>query len=198
MKKQGGKMKSKNIVLLLFIAVVLIVTIFVANKYNGPSSEKGKMLYTEAINKVYQSNITGMAVVVCKTSNLSGNDAAIFLSAAGNKDNGFSANNAEGVKIWSAKQLFMQIQNLKALREGSSDTIGKGPAEYYIIQTNNDYLGKQTEIRYLDLFVNPDNYHIFMPKDYYEPDKLKDINTTYVEYEPNEITKMLIDNILKQ
>ncbi|ERI90318.1 hypothetical protein HMPREF1982_03921 [Clostridiales bacterium oral taxon 876 str. F0540] len=61
-----------------------------------------------------------------------------------------------------------------------------------------DFYGKDANkgIYDLALYVDSKNYHIYIPKIYCEPYKLVNLTTEYVEYEPTEITKKLINDII--
>lgn len=192
MSKSRGK--SKLVIILICVCIVL----FSGWAYlNNVFTEKKPLSYQQAIDKVYCSDISGMATVISKVADLHGNDAKPYNVATGNKDDNFSANNKDGVKLWSSKQLFLSLKTLKIVREGLPEILAPQKGEYYVIQTNQDYYGKnKTDIYYLSLFVNSKNYHIYIPKDYYEPNKLQNLSTDFIEYEPNEIIKNLIDDIL--
>jgi hypothetical protein len=161
---------------------------------------KKPLTYINAIDKVYSSKIDGMVFSIFKTSNLYGRNAKILFTGGGNKENNFSVNSKEGVKLWETKQLFLSIKGLKILREGIPDILEPQETAYYMIQTNQDFYGKDDVqgIYYLALYVNTQNYHIYMPKGYYEPNKLLNLTTEYIEYEPNDITKKLINDIITQ
>lgn len=58
-------------------------------------------------------------------------------------------------------------------------------------------LKKRTDVYYLNLSINSEDYHIYVPKNYYDPIHLMNNSVTYVEYEPNQFNKDLIDNIIK-
>jgi hypothetical protein len=184
----------------LVTAIALLIVIFnltytyINKTYNKP------LTYINAIDRVYNSNIKGMAVLLFKTDNLYGRNAEIILSAAGNKDDNFSANSKEGVKLWEAKQLFLNIKSLKVVKKGLPEILQPQETVNYIIQTNQDFYGKDAikGIYYLSLYVNSKNYHIYIPQNYYEPNKLLNLTTEYVEYEPNEITKKLVNDIIAQ
>ena len=140
-----------------------------------------------------------MAVGVSKSNNFYGRNDELLFTETGNKENNFSANTEGGVKLWESKQLFLSIKNLTVLREGLPEILEPLETECYLILTNHDYYGKDATfgIRYLALYVNSENYHIYLPKDYYEPNKLQNHPTVYLEYEPNEITRRLIDDIIQ-
>lgn len=185
-------MKKMSVIrLLCFIGILIFGWYF----YKGIASEKNAVNYLKAIDKVYNSDIIGMSLVVLKSSDLHGKDVEIHLSAVGNKENNFSNDSEEGVRLWAAKQLFSSIKSLKVVREGSPELLEPKENEYYMIHTNHDF-SVGSHIYYLSLFVNPKNYHIYLPKEYYEPQKLIDFSAIYVEYEPNEVTKKLIDDIV--
>jgi hypothetical protein len=186
-------MKKKQLLGIAFASIIILLgSIYINRVYKKP------LTYINAIDKVYSSKINGMVFNIFKTNNLYGRNAEILLVGGGNKDNNFSANSKEGVKLWETKQLFLSIKSLKALREGFPEMLETQETEYYIIRTNQDFYGRDAAqgIFYLALCVNPQNYHIYMPKAYYEPDKLPNITTEYIEYEPNEITKKLINDII--
>jgi hypothetical protein len=174
--------------------IILLSSIYINKEHQKP------LTYINAIDKVYSNNISGMVVSVFKASNLYGKNAEVLLVGSGNKENNFSANSKEGVKLWETKQLLLSIKSLKILREGLPGILEPRETSYYIIQTNQGFYGKDAAqtINYLAIYVNPQNYHIYMPKDYYEPNKLLSLTTEYIEYEPNEITKKLINDIITQ
>lgn len=182
----------------LGLAFILIVVFAVAIYFNRAG--KKTLSYIKAIDKVYNSKMSGMALIGLRTSNLYGTDAEIIFSETGTMDNNFSANSEVGVKLWEAKQLSLNIKNLKVLNEALPEFFEKLGNEYYIIQTNHAYYGKDAAngLYYLTLFVNSKDYHIYVPKDYYEPNKLLNSSTVYIEYEPNEIVKKLVNDIIKQ
>lgn len=182
----------------LGLVLVLIVIVFGMIYING--LDKKQLSNIEAINKIYSRNISGMGLGVGRTSNLHGRDIYDFISETGNKDNNFSADSQGGVRLSAARQLFSSIKNLKVLNEALPEFFEKPGNEYYTIQTHYDYYGKDTTggLYYLTLFVNTNNYHIYISKDYYEPNKLLKLSTIYVEYEPNEITKKLVNDIVKK
>lgn len=188
-------MKKKQLLGIAFtLIIILFSSIYINRVYKKP------LTYINAIDKVYSSKINGMVFNIFKTNNLYGRDSEILFVEGGNRENNFSANSKEGVKLWETKQLFLSIKSLKALREGLPEMLEPQETDYYIIQTNQDFYGKDAAkgIYYLALYVNPQNYHIYMPKDYYEPNKLQNSITEYIEYEPNEITKKLINDIITQ
>jgi hypothetical protein len=174
--------------------IILFSSIYINRVYKKP------LTYINAIDKVYSSNINGMVFNIFKANNLYGRNAEILFVGGGNKENNFSANSKEGVKLWETKQLFLSIKSLKALRDGLPEILGPQETVYYIIQTNQDFYGRDATqgIYNLALYVNPQNSHIYMPKGYYEPNKLLNLTTEYIEYEPNEITKKLIKDIITQ
>jgi hypothetical protein len=184
----------------LGIVIALLIIILGLTYINIIKAYKTPLTYIIAIDKVYNSNINGMAVGLLKANNLNGKDAELIFTAAGNKDDNFSANIKEGVKLWEAKQLFLSIKSLKVVKEGLPEILQPQETVNYIIQTNQDFYGRDATkgIYYLALYVNSKNYHIYIPKDYYEPNKLLNLTTEYVEYEPNEITKKLVNDIIAQ
>jgi hypothetical protein len=187
--------KKKQLLGIVFtFIIILFSSTYIIREYKKP------LTYVSAIDKVYSSNINGMVFNIFKTSNLHGRNAEILFVGGGNKENNFSDNSEEGVKLWETKQLFLNIKSLKILREGLPEVLEPQETAYYIIQTNQDFYGKDADkgIYYLALYVNPQNYHIYMPKDYCEPNKLLNFTTEYIEYEPNEIIKKLINDIIIQ
>lgn len=186
-------MKKKQLLGILLVFIAVLLSYIYINKVH-----KKPLTYMNAIDKVYSSNIDGMVFNIFRTSNLYGRKAEILFVGGGNKENNFSANSKEGVKLWETKQLFSSIKNLKILRKDLPEILEPQVNEYYIIQTNQDFYGKDANqgIWQLALYVNPKNYHIYIPKDYYEPSKLQELTTVYIEYEPNEITKKLITDII--
>lgn len=188
-------MRKKQLLGISFISIIILTgSVYINRVYKKP------LTYINAIDKVYSSNINGMVFSIFKTSNLYGGNAEILFVGGGNKENNFSANSKEGVKLWETKQLFLSIKSLKILKGGMPEILEPQETVYYIIQTNHDFYGNDAAqgIYYLALYVNPQNYHIYMPKDYYEPSKLLNSITEYIEYEPNEITKKLINDIITQ
>jgi hypothetical protein len=181
-------------------AIILLIIILGLTYIYINRSHKDTLTYINAIDNVYDSNINGMVVSIIKTNNLYGRNAELISTVGGNKDNNFSANNKEGVKLWEAKQLFLSVKSLKVVRKGLPEILQPEEISNYIIQTNQDFYGKDATkgIYYLALYINSKNYHIYIPKSYYEPSKLLNVTTEYVEYEPNEITKKLVNDIIAQ
>lgn len=188
-------MRKKQLLGIAFISIIILFSSIYSNwVYKKP------LTYINTIDKVYSSNISGMVFIISKTKNLYGRNAEILFAGGGNKENNFSANSKEGVKLWETKQLFLSIKSLKALREGLPEILEPQETVYYMIQTNQDFYGRDAnqDIYSLALYVNPQNSHIYIPKGYYEPNKLLNLTTEYIEYEPNEITKKLINDIITQ
>lgn len=187
--------KKNSVLLICFVLIIVSSGLYCFNKFY---LEKRPLSYIQAIDKVYNSNLDGMSVLICKSTNLHGSDARPYNTAAGNRKDNFSANSRDGVTLWSAKQIFLSAKTLKVLRSGSPDILSPKENDFYVIQTFQDYYGKrQNNIHYLNMFVNPNNYHIFIPKEYYEPDVLMNSSVEYIEYQPNEIIKNLIDDLIK-
>lgn len=188
------KKRVLEIAIALSIFVLGLTYIYINKAYKTP------VTYINTIDKVYNSNIGGMAVCIFKTYNLYSRDAELIFAATGNKDNNFSADSKEGVKLWEAKQLFLNIKDLKVVKEGLPQMLQSEETVNYIIQTNQEFYVKDVSkgVYYLELYVNSENYHIYLPKNYYEPNELLNLTTKYVEYEPNEITKKLINDIIAQ
>ena len=186
-------MKKRYSLGIVLISIIILCGLFFINRVH-----KKPLTYINAIDKVYNSNMRGMALGVCKSNNFYRRNEEILFSETGNKKNNFSANSKGGVKLWETRQLFLSIKNLKVLREGMPEILEPQETEYYLILTNHDYDGKDSTlgIYYLALYVNSKNYHLYLPKGYYEPSKLLNLSTVYVEYEPNEITKKLINDII--
>lgn len=178
----------------LLITILGLTYIYISKEFKNP------LTYINAIDKVYNSNIHGIAVCLSKTDNLNGGNAEPIFSVVGNKDDNFSEHSKEGGKLWEAKQLFLSIKSLKVVKEGLPEILEPQETVNYIIQTNQDFYGKDAtkDIYYLALYVNSKNYHIYIPKNYYEPNKLLNPSTEYVEYEPTEITTKLINDIIAQ
>lgn len=187
---------KKNFVLLIcFVLIIVSSGLYCFNKFY---LENRPLNYIQAIDKVYSSNLEGMSVIVCKSTDLHGIDAKPYNLAAGNIKDNFSENTKDGVRLWSAKQLFLSVKTLKVVKNGMPDILSPKEKEYFVIQTCHDYLGKdQNKINYLNMFVDAANYHIFIPKEYYEPNVLINSSVEYIEYEPNEIIKNLIDDLIK-
>lgn len=186
-------MKKRYLIGLSIILIIIIGGITFINR-----AQKKPLTYMNAIEKVYNSNIRGMAVGVSRADNFYRKNEELLLTEAGSKENNFSTDSQSQVKLWEAKQLFLNIKDLKLLREGVPEILAPQNTEYYLILTNQDYDGKDTKLNiyYLELYVNSKNYHIYLPKDYIEPDKLLNTPAVYMEYEPNEITKKLINDII--
>jgi hypothetical protein len=192
--KQVIVKKKQLLGILLVLLAVLLSYIYINKIHRKP------LTYINAIDKVYSSNINGMVFNIFRTNNLYGRKAEILFVGGGTKENDFSAYSKEGVKLWETKQLFSSIKNLKTLRVELPEKFEPQQNGYYMIQTNQDFYGKDDNqgIWQLALYVNPKNYHIYIPKDYYEPSKLQEITTEYIEYESNEITKKLITDIITE
>jgi hypothetical protein len=181
----------------LGLALILTIALNVYN-YRAKADEK-PIDYLKAIDIIYNADIIGMSVVAGKTSGLSIYDVYTFLGEAANRADKFSADTQAGVKLWEGKQLFLSIKDLKVLREGPPAAFEKPGSEYYLVQTNQDFDGRKapTGLHHLILFVNTENYRIYRPKTYY-PYKLPDSSTRFVEYEGNEITKKLVNDLVKR
>lgn len=191
---------KKSLAVVISCAVLILLFGWIYNSRHSDKVTLGNkpVSYLNAIEKVYASDIKGMAVEINKVDNLQARNPQIYNVATGNNENDFSANSVEGEKLKSTKQLFLQLKRLKVLNEGASEVIAPNQDLYYMIQTNHDYDGKnRTDIYYLNLFVNPKTYGIYQPKSYYGPDELQKISTTYIEYEPDEEARNLINAILK-
>jgi hypothetical protein len=188
-------LKKKQLPGIAVISIIILLGSIYVYRIN-----KKPLTYINAINKVYSSNISGMVFNIFKTNNLYGRNEEIIFVGGGNKENNFSADSKEGVKLWETKQLFLSIENLKVLRKGMPEILEPHDTVYYMIQTNQDFYGRDSDlgIYSLALFVNPENYHIYLPRDYYEPIKLRNLTTEYIEYESNEIVKKLINDIITQ
>jgi hypothetical protein len=186
-------MRRKIIIGVLCILGMLILIWY----FNRPTLTPNKLDYFTAIDKVYNSDIKGMAVVISTTDNLHGSDARIYNSATGNKDNDFSVNSTDGVRLWAAKQLFISLKGLKVTREGLPEILKPNKGTYYMIQINAQYSGKSPDgINYLSLFVNSSNYHVYIPKEYYDSNRLVNLSIVYTEFDPNAVTKTLIKDII--
>jgi hypothetical protein len=184
--------KSIIIVLAFSIAAALFGALY--NK----RLVKEDLTYIEAIEEVFGRDISGMSVVVGRLPGLKFSEGYILNSASGNRENNFSADNEDGVTLWEAKQLFLNIKELIAVREGLPQVLAPEAKEYYFVQTSQDYYGEETTgIYYLGLFVDSTNYHIYIPKNSDASNELLKSPTVYVEYEPNEITKKLINDIIR-
>ena len=190
-------MKKKRVlqtVIVISSFILCLTFMYINKKYMTP------VTYIDVIDEVYNSNINGMSILIFKTDNLSGRDAELIFSASGNKDNNFSANSKDGIKLSEAKQLFLNIKSLKVVKEGLPEMLQSEKTVNYIIQTNQEFYGKDVSkgVYSLSLYINSENYHIYLPKNYYEADKLLNLTTQYVEYEPNETIKNLINDIISQ
>ncbi|ERI92742.1 hypothetical protein HMPREF1982_02149 [Clostridiales bacterium oral taxon 876 str. F0540] len=189
-------MKKKHalkIVIALLIIILGLIYINVNREY------KPALTYIDAIEKVYNSNIHGMSIGVFKTEDLYDENVEIIYTATGDKYNNFSENSKEGVKIWEVKQLFLNIKSLKVVKEGLPKIPKSQDMVNYIIESNQDFSGKDTDkgIYHLTVYVNSKNYHIYIPH-YYESNNSLNQVAEYVEYEPNEITKKLVNDIISQ
>lgn len=181
------------------IVIVLIFSIAAAlfGAFYNKRLVKKELTYIEAIEEVFGRDINGMSVVVGRVPSLKISGGYILSSASGNRENNFSADNEEGVTLWEAKQLFLNIRELTAVREGLPQVLTPEAKEYYFVQTSQDYYGeKTTGVYHLGLFVDSSNYHVYLPKNYDESNELLNSPTVYVEYESNEITKKLINDII--
>jgi hypothetical protein len=190
--------KSNVFGVLCVLVVVLIGWLVYSNKI---VVQRNPMSYLEAIDKVFSSNISDMSVVVYKTTNLQGSDSDIYkVAAIGNKADNFSANTKEGVKLWSTKQLFLSLKDLN-MHTGTPGMFEAKVNDYYIIhinQVNETGKANQTGISELYLFVDPKTNHIYIPENYYDSNKLRTVGTPYIKFEPNEITKKLINDVLEK
>lgn len=180
-----------------FIWIIIIIMVSFIVLLNSKTVRNEPLSYKQAIDKVYANKISGMALSVCKAVDLTGKNEEFFFSETGNINNNFSEDSEAGVKLWEAKELFSSIDGLKIISEGLPGVYGQGK-KYYIIQTRYDFFGKDVtnEIYRLKVFVDIDNYHLFIPKYYNDSTKLPSSSTVYVEYKPNEIVKKLVKDII--
>lgn len=190
-------MKNKKVVLEISITILIIIGCFIAlHFYNN--SNKITTTSLNAIETVYSSKIEGIALTVCKTHDLHANNAEPYYIVTGSKEDDFSKNSSDGVKLWAAKQMFLSFESLKAIKNDFPEGIIKGTRDLYLLQTNQDFADKKEhDIKYVYAFVNASNYHVFVPDNYCEPKDLFNYSGKYIEYEPTEITKTLIDLILE-
>lgn len=192
------KDKKRIIISILTLALILLAWNFYENGDSKIIWGNKRVEYLKVIDKVFRYDFSGMAVVISKSSNLHGRDSESYYISTGSKENNFSANTDDGNRLSSAKELFLNLKNMKVIKEGITDTFNIAENNYYLVQINLDYFGKKrTDVYYLDAFVNSENYHIYIPKDYCEPIQLLNNSVIFVEYEPDTGTKELIDNIIK-
>ena len=190
-------MKNKKVVLEIFVIILIIIGCFIVLHFYNNSSKKS-ITCLKAIENVYSSEIAGIALTICKTTDLRASIADPYYVVTGCKEDNFSTNSRDGVKLWAAKQMFLSLGGLKVIKDDYAEGLIKGNADLYLIQTNQDFADKKEhEIRYIYMFLNASNYHVFIPKNYCEPKDLINYSDKYIEYEPNEITKTLIDLILE-
>lgn len=187
-------MKKKYILLLAFCIVITLFGVIYKDKI-----VKKDVTYLEAIDEVFSRSINGMSVIIVKVPTLNAKNGDILRSTAANKENNFSADSEDGVLLWEAKQLFLNIKDLEAIREVMSQQLEKESKGYYIVQTAQDYDGdRKIGLHHLTLFIDADNYHIYVPQNYDESNPISIEPTLYIEYKSNEITKKLINDIIKQ
>ena len=190
-------MKNKKVVLEIFVIILIIIGCFIVLYFYNNSNKKS-ITCLNAIEDVYSSEIQGTAVTIYKTTDLHANNAEPYNMAVGNKEDNFSSNKRDGVKLWAAKQMFLILGSLKVIKDDYAEGLIKGNKNLYLIQANQDFADKKEhEIRYIYMFLNASNYHVFIPKNYCEPKDLINYSDKYLEYEPNEITRTLIDLILE-
>ncbi len=192
------KDKKRIIFSILTLILILLVRNLYKNGYTKVIWGNKRIEYLKVIDKVFRYDFSGMAVVISKSSNLHGRDSEYYYVSTGSKENNFSANTDDGNRLSSAKELFLNLKNMRVIKEGLTETFNITENNYYLIQINLDYFGKKrTDVYCLDVFVNSENYHIYLPKNYCEPLKLLDNSVVFVEYEPDIRTKELIDSIIK-
>lgn len=192
-------MKDKKIIIISILTLILILLVW--NYYESGYTKvvwgNKRVVYLKVIDKVFRYDFSGMALVISKSSNLHGRESEPYYVSTGSKENNFSANTDDGNRLSSAKELFLNLKNLRVIKEDLTDSFNTTENKYYLIQINLDYLGKKrTDVYYLDIFVNSENYHIYIPKNYYEPIQLLNNSIIFVEYEPDARTKELIDSII--
>ena len=190
-------MKNKKVVLEIFVIILIIIGCFIVLHFYNNSNKKS-ITYLNAIETVYGSEVKGMALTIGKTTDLHANNVEPYNTALGSIEDNFSSNSRDGVKLWAAKQMFLSLGSLKVIKDDYAEGLINGKADLYLIQTNQDFADKKEhEIRYIYMFLNASNYHVFIPNNYCEPKDLINYSDKYIEYEPNEITRTLISLILE-
>ncbi len=190
-------MKNKKVVLEIFITILIIIGCITALHFYNNSNMKS-ITCLNAIENVYSSEIEGIALTIGKIADLRASNVEPYNIATGNKEENFSANSSDGVKLWAAKQMFLSLGSLKVIKNDFPEGLIKGVGDLYLIQTNQDFADKKEhDIKCIYAFVKASNYHVFIPENYCEPQELINYSGKYIEYEPNEITKTLFDLILE-
>ncbi|WP_055667730.1 hypothetical protein [Desnuesiella massiliensis] len=191
-------MRNKRIIIVMsLILLILLVRNCIDNGDTDVLVGNKRVNYLKVIDKVLKYDFSGMALVIYKVPDLYERDIENYYASAGNKEDNFSENTPDGNRLRSAKELFLNLKNLKVIKERITDISDSADKKYYLIQINLDYADRgRTDVYYLNLFINVEDYHAYIAKDYYEPNKLLNNSIIFVEYEPDQKTKDLIHKII--
>lgn len=191
-------MRNKRIIIVMgLILLILLVRNCIDNGYTEVLVGNKRVNYLKVIDRVLKYDFSSIALVIYKVPNLYGRDIENYYASAGNKEDNFYENTPDGNRLRSAKELFLNLKNLKVIKERITDISDSADRKYHLIQINLDYADKKrTDVYYLNLFINVENYHVYIAKDYYEPSKLLNNSIIFVEYEPDQKTKDLIHKII--
>lgn len=186
-------MKENNkIIFITIISITMVVLIYLMFFQNN------QITCIEAIEKVYSEEIEGMSVVVFKDVNFEGSTSTgeIYDAATGSVENDFSLSSFAGVKLWSVKQLLLGLKDLKVVNEESIE-IAILESKFYLIMVNQDYLkSNKNDIHQLYFWMDSETYNVFVPKHYISYDKFLIGNYECIEYEGNQVTKNLLNDII--
>lgn len=152
--------------------------------------------YLDAIDELCSRDIDAMSLMVDNVSDLDYSDHRVHVVETGGKDDNFRASTYDGVKLWSAVELFQHIDHLEVVRTDPFNFYLGEESNYWHVRINTDFEENNVStISVLHMFIRKSNYNIILPESYLFPEVI-DESMNYVEYKSDAIVEELVDNLL--